>query len=78
MNRTDGHNDRDVADLEVAHAMLHRDSEHIMLICGLFRTPSQHVHCAGVLGVVERDDVGPMIRVAYRPHEHGNATDRRA
>ena len=78
MNRTDRHNDRDVADLQVTYAMLHRDREHVMLICGRLRTLGQDVDCAGVLGVVERDDVSPMVRVAYRPHEQGNATDLRA
>ena len=78
MNCTDGHNDSDVADLKVAHAMLHRDCQNIMLIGGLLGTLGQHVHCAWVLGVIERDDAGSVVRVAHRSHEQGNAPDRRA
>ena len=49
----DCHDYGNVADLEVAHAMLHRDREHIVLISGLLSTLGQHVNCAGMLGVVE-------------------------
>ena len=49
VNCTDGHNDSDVTDLKVAHAMLHRDRQNIVLIGGLLRTFGQHVHCAWVL-----------------------------
>ena len=78
MNCTDGHNDSDVADLKVAHAMLHCDRQNIMLIGGLLRTLGQRVHCAGVLGVIERDNAGSVVRVAHRSHEQGDATNRRA
>jgi hypothetical protein len=32
VDRADSHNDGDVANLQVTHAMLHRDRENIMLI----------------------------------------------
>jgi hypothetical protein len=78
VDRADSHNDGDVANLQVTHAMLHRDRENIMLISGLLRTLGEHVQGAGVLGVVERDDIGSVVKVAHGPDEQGNATDRRA
>ena len=69
VNCADGHDDGDVTDLEVADAMLHRDRQDIMLISGLLGTLGQYLECAGVLGVVERDDAGPVVRVAHGPDE---------
>ena len=78
VNCADGHDDGNVTNLEVTHAMLHRDRENIVLISGLLRTLGQHLNCAGVLGVVERDDAGSVVRVAHGPDEQRDATDRRA
>jgi len=77
MNCTDSHNYSDVADLEMAHTMLHRYRQNIMLLGGLFRTCGQHVHCARVLGVIEGDDASSVVRVAHCSHEQGDATNLR-
>jgi hypothetical protein len=78
VNCADGHDDGCVTDLEVADAMLHRDRQDIVLISGLLSTLGQYLECAGVLGVVEGDDVGPVVRAAHGPDEKRDATDRRA
>jgi hypothetical protein len=53
VNRTHGHDDGNVTDLEVTDTMLHRDRQDVVLISGLLRTCGQHVQSAWVLGVVE-------------------------
>jgi hypothetical protein len=72
----DRYHDRNVANLEMTNAMLHRNRQNIMLISGLFSALGQHVQCAGVLGVVKRDDVGFVVRVAHGSDEQCDATDR--
>jgi hypothetical protein len=77
VNCPDGHNDSKVTDLEVTDTMIHRNRQNIVLISGLFCTFGQHIQCAGMLGVVERDNVGAVVRVAHGPDEQCDATDGR-
>ena len=72
----DRYHDRKVADLEMTNAMVHRNRQNIMLISGLFSALGQHVECAGVLGVVKRDDVGFVVRVAHGSDKQCDATNR--
>ena len=69
VNCADCYDYGNVSDLEVTHAMLDRDRKHIVMISGLLSALGQHLNCAGMLGVVERDDVRPVIRVAHGPDE---------
>jgi hypothetical protein len=78
VNCADSHDHGNLANLQVTHAMLDRDRENIVLISGFLCTLGQHAQCAGVLGVVERDNVGSVVRVANCPDEERDATDRRA
>jgi hypothetical protein len=64
MNCADGNDYGNVADLQVPDPVLYGDGQHIVLIGGLFRAPGQDVDCAGVLGVVERDDVRVLVTIA--------------
>jgi hypothetical protein len=77
VNCPDGHNDSKITDLEVTDTMLHRNRQDIVLISGLFCTFGQHIQCAGMLGVVERDNVGAVVRVAHGPDEQRDATNGR-
>jgi hypothetical protein len=78
MDCTDGDDNGWVADLEVADTMLHGDRQDVVLIGSLLGTPGKQVQSAGMLGVVERDDLGAMVAVAYGADKQRNATDRRA
>ena len=64
-----GHDDGNVADLKMADPMLDSDRQYIVLISSLLGTPSQHIQCAGVLGVVERDHIGALVPIAHGADE---------
>ena len=53
VDRTNGDDDGNIADLEMADPVLDRDCQHIVLVRSLVRTTLQHGQCTGVLGVVE-------------------------
>jgi len=53
----------------MAYPVLDGDCQHIVFIRSLVRTTLQHIQGAGVLGVVERDDIGPMITIAHSADE---------
>ena len=69
VDRANRDDDGNIADLEMADPVLDGDCQHIVLIRSLVRTTLQHIQGAGVLGVVERDHIGPMITIAYGADE---------
>jgi hypothetical protein len=69
VDRANGNDDGNIADLEMADPVLDCDCQHIVLIRSLVRTTLQHIQGVGVLGVVERDDIGPMITIAHSADE---------
>ena len=77
VDRTNGDDDGNIADLEMADPVLDGDCQHIVLIRSLVRTALQHGQGTGVLRVVERDHVVPMITISYGADEQRNAADRR-
>jgi hypothetical protein len=77
VDRANGDDDGNIADLEMADPVLDCDCQHIVLIRRLVRTTLQHIQGAGVLGVVERGHVGPMITIAYGANEQRYAADPR-
>jgi hypothetical protein len=69
VDRTNGDDDGNIADLEMADPVLDGDCQYIVLIRSLGRTTLQDIQGTGVLGVVERDHIGAMITIAYGADE---------
>jgi hypothetical protein len=61
----------------VPDAVLDGDGQHVVLIGRLLRTPCQDLNRAGMLGVIQRDDLRLMVAVAHGTDEQCDATDFR-
>ena len=74
---TGDHDHSQVPDLQVANAVLNSDADHIVLSCHAFGALGEGGGRTGVITVVERLDIAPLIAAAYDAEKDANTTDLR-
>ena len=74
---TGDHDHSQIPDLQVADAVLDSDADHVRTSCHAFGALREGGSRTGVVTVVERLDIAPLIAAAYDAEKDAYTTDLR-